>query len=102
MPLNAGQQQELRDAVLEFLTLRHPCAFTLEAIIRMVQRRQLVDFDFGTADAASAVSFWKDLGNVADDSDARSDVVPAYRATAAGVAHVQRRRIAQHPEEAEA
>lgn len=100
MSLNIAQQNDLRRVVLDFLVQRHPMSFTAEAMARMIARRQLVDFDVSAGDVAAALAFLRDLKFSVDDAEEGFDVVPAWRATAAGVMHAQRREIARHPEAA--
>lgn len=99
MRLSIAQQEDLRKACLEFLALRYPNSYTADAIARMLARRQVVDFPVGAEDITAAVTWLKEDGFAAQEEEDGISVIPAWKATAKGVARHQRKQIAANPEE---
>jgi hypothetical protein len=96
--LTIGQQADLRQACLEFLASRYPCAYTADAIGRMLTRRQRIDYAVIASDITAACSFLKDECLAASIMDALS-IAPSWQATSNGVARYQRRRVEEDPSE---
>lgn len=96
--LTISQQQELRQVCLEFLATRYPNAYTADAIHRMVERRQRVDFTFTDSDTVAALAFLRDEHLAVSNMD-RLEVIPAWSATSDGVLFFQRKEVIRHPEE---
>ncbi len=88
--LTLSQREELRIAILGWLSARHPLPFEPAAIRLHLRRKQALDFEVAPEDISSALVFLKDPGYVA--------MVPGdlgasqhWSATAAGVLEAERK-----------
>jgi len=98
MNLPIAQQEELRQACLEFLVDRYPLAYMADAMNRMLARRQRIDFKVLDSDLVATLAFLRDKGMVERIMESIG-VIPAWRATAEGVSYWQRKAVENNPDE---
>lgn len=92
MTLTAQQKEELRIAILAYLAARHPIAFGQEAIRKTILRRQLVDFQFDSDAAESALSLLLDMKMITPQTEALG-TTKYYAASSAGLLDAERRGL---------
>ncbi len=80
--ITASQKEDLRHAVLEFLTLRHPTASPARAIRRTIARE--VDWNVAEEEVNAALELLEGLGLVRHELD-NLGATKYWQATSAGV-----------------
>jgi hypothetical protein len=92
MSLAPQQKEELRIAILAYLSERHPIAFHQDAIRSFILRRQRVDFQFDADAAESAISLLLDMKLITPQTESLG-TTKYYSASATGLIEAERRGI---------
>jgi hypothetical protein len=92
MTLTPQQKEELRIAILAYLSARHPLAFNRNAIRDSLLRRQLVDFLFDSDAAESAMALLIEMKLITPQTEALG-TTKYYAASYTGLLEAERRGI---------
>lgn len=99
--LTIAQKADFRQVVLDWLVARYPLAYGADAIVRMIIRRNIVDYPLTQSDVVEALCFLNEEQFVCSAMvDPALDVLPGWSATSKGVTHIERRQVANDPREA--
>jgi hypothetical protein len=89
MNLAPHDKELLRNAILHYLVMFHPGAFTADQIRRALPLRSILDFEANLAETESALDLLMGL-NLASQVTAPLGATVYWRATAAGVLQQER------------